>query len=91
LKAITELFIAGTELVEAEARDLRHWTIRVGVSLTLIVAAGILAAAGVLVIAAGLLLALGYVLGTPGAMVIVGVLLLLCAGGFAWKARKLVP
>ena len=48
MKALADLFLSAVELVEAEGRDLRRWALRVGVSLSLVLAAVLLGTLGVL-------------------------------------------
>lgn len=91
MKALADLFLSAVELVEAEGRDLRRWALRFGVSLSLVLAAVILATLGVLTLLAALFVALKDTsLGTAWSLVITGVAILICAGVAWWQGHKLI-
>jgi hypothetical protein len=89
LRALAELLIALLELLEAEARALRSGAFRLGLSLALLVTAGILTLSAVALILRALYLYLAIILSPPTATLITGVVTLLVAGGLVWIARRL--
>lgn len=90
MKAISELFIAAVELLEAEGRYLRQQATRLGVAFTLFLVAGLLGAVGVLMLAGALFSWLQKTLSLEAALIIVGVLILAGAGALIWKAGKTI-
>jgi hypothetical protein len=89
LRALAELLIALLELLEAEARALRSGAFRLGLSLALLVTAGILTLSAVALILRALYLYLVIILSPPTATLITGVVTLPVAGGLVWTARRL--
>jgi hypothetical protein len=89
LRALAELLIALLELLEAEARALRSGAFRLGLSLALLVTAGILTLSAVALILRALYLYLAIILSPPTATLITGAVTLLVAGGLVWIARRL--
>ena len=90
MKALTELFISAVELVEAEGRDLRRWALRVGVSLSLVLAAVLLGTLGVLALLGAVFVAVKDSIGPAWALVITGVAILICSGVAWWQGHKLI-
>jgi hypothetical protein len=88
LRALAELIIALLELLEAEARALRSGAFRLGLSLALLVTAGILTLSAIALILRALYLYLAIILSPPTATLITGVVTLLVAGGLVWIARR---
>lgn len=89
LNPVGELIVALTELVEAEGRALRHSVHRAGWSLALIGLTAIFIAAGVALCLWALHLFMASRIGDAGATLIIGIIALIVAGGFAWTAVKM--
>lgn len=88
LNPVGELIVALTELIEAEGRALRHSVHRAGWSLALIGLAAIFVAVGVGLCLWALHLFIATRIGDAGAGLIIGIIALIFAGGFAWTAVK---
>jgi hypothetical protein len=89
LRGLAELIIALLELLEAEARALRAGAFRLGLSVALLGAAGVLFVGGVGFILRGLYLYLAIWLGQATATLLIGWVTLFVAGGLIWSARRL--
>ena len=91
MKALADLFISAVEVVEAEGRDLRRWAFRVGVSVSLLIAAALLVAVAVVLLAMAIAFYLHYLTDSWGlALLIAGVVVLACAGVVGWQAHKMI-
>jgi hypothetical protein len=84
-----EFFVALVDLLEAEGRSLRHATVRLGVSLVLFAAAGLIGAVGLCLCLWGLYQYLALSYGGVTAAVSIGVVSLLLAGGILWIAQRI--
>lgn len=89
MKALAELVIAALELVEAEARDLKHGAFRLALAVSLLAVATLLAAGGVTLIAIGVFVFLQNRTSTVTAAIICGLALLAGAGAIAWQAQRM--
>jgi hypothetical protein len=89
LRALVELIIALLELLEAEARAVRSGAFRLGLSVALLGAAGVLFTGGVGLILWALYLYLATSLGQATAALAIGLVALLVTGGLVWSARRL--
>ncbi|MDX2115845.1 MAG: hypothetical protein SFZ24_09555 [Planctomycetota bacterium] len=72
LERLTETFISGVELLEAEGRLARHHAAGLVAGLALLVLLLIIAAVGGSLALAGLAMLLAREIGAPGAMIVVG-------------------
>jgi len=91
LKALADLFISAVEVVEAEGRDLRRWAFRVGVSVSLLIAAAMLVSVAAVLIAVAIAFYLHYLTESWGwALLIAGLVVLACAGVAGWQAHKMI-
>jgi hypothetical protein len=89
LRALADLTIALLELLEAEARALRAGSFRLGLSLALLGAAGVLGLSGIGLILRAVYLYFALVLSPPTATLMTGIVTLLVSGGLIWSARRL--
>lgn len=88
METLTEFIIRLVELVEAEARSLRAGFLRLGVGVVVLLVAGALLISGVGLLSWASYLQLTLFVSPAGAAGIVGVGLLLLAGGLIWVAAK---
>lgn len=89
MRGLAELIIALLELLEAEARALRAGSFRLGLSLALLAAAGILGLSGLGLILRAVYLYFALVLSPATATLMTGIVTLLASGGLVWSARRL--
>lgn len=76
MRLIARLIVRLADLLEAEGRALRKSVVKVSVALSLALAAGLIAVAGVSLLGWALFAALRYGVGAPAAAAICGALLL---------------
>ncbi len=72
LERLSDTFVAGVELLEAEGRVVREHASRFASGTALLVAAGLLFVVGVLALATGGTMLLAEAIGVGGALVMVG-------------------
>jgi hypothetical protein len=89
LRALADLTIALLDLLEAEARALRAGSFRLGLSLALLGAAGVLGLGGMGLILRAVYLYFALVLSPPTATLMTGIVTLFVSGGLVWSARRL--
>ena len=89
MRGLAELIIALLELLEAEVRALRAGSFRLGLSLALLVAAGMLSLGGVGLILRAVYLYFALVLSPPTATLMTSVVTLLVSGGLLFGAKRL--
>lgn len=77
------------DLLEAEGRLARRAIERLGLSLSLIVVAAVLALAGCVLVLGGVLIGLERQIGPAGAAAITGAVTLLVAGGIFFYASRM--
>lgn len=88
MRALTELFIGGLDLIKAELREARRSTARTTTGLMLVAMAAFFAALALLVLLTALLLGLARVMPWPAALLIVGLVCALVAALIAWAAQR---
>lgn len=89
MRALADLTIALLDLLEAEARALRAGSFRLGLSLALLGAAGVLGLGGMGLILRAVYLYFALVLSPPTATLMTGIVTLFVSGGLVWSARRL--
>ena len=89
MSAVADLVIALVELLEAEGRALRRALLGAGVGLGLVVAATVLALAGLGLCVWSAYLYLGTLLEPALAALATGTLTLVLSGGLLWLALRL--
>ena len=88
-EAFADVLIAALELLEAEARSARKGLVRAAAGIVLLASAAVLALGAAALLAWALVTALYPVMPTPLARLLVGVAVLMVAGGLAWIALRM--
>ncbi len=88
LQRLSETFIAGVELLEAEGRAARREVSRTATSLLAQAAAGVVVLIGLSLIIAGLVWLLAGPLGWPASLLIVGAACAAAGGIAAWSIQR---
>ena len=77
------------DLIEAEGRSLRASTLKVGLTVTLMIVSATLAVAGVGLALWAMYMWIAAMLGPAAGVAIVAMVILILAGALAWSAHKL--
>jgi len=90
MEALAHMFVAATDLVEAEGRVLRSQLLRVAVIIVAGLLSIVLAFVGLGFLLYGILLYISQHLTRPGSAFIFGIITVVFAFGVLWTARKLL-
>lgn len=85
---MTEYLIALVELLEAEGRSLRRWTLEVGFTICLMLFSGLLVVAGLALAGWGLYQFLASAMSPPAAALVIGLVGLALGGGILWQLHR---
>ncbi len=83
------MLIAIADLAEAEGRSLRHWTVKVGLALGLLVLMVLLATTGVAFLIVAIYLLFASFIGNVAAALVTSASAFLIAGGIIWTVLKI--
>jgi len=83
------MLIAIADLAEAEGRSLRHWTIKVGLAVGLLVLTVLLATAGIAFLLVAVYLFFTAQIGSVAAALLTSTAAFLIAGGIVWTVLKI--
>lgn len=83
------MLIAIADLLEAEGRSLRHWTLKIGIALSLVILMGVLALSGITFLGVAVYIFFSDLWGNVAGALMMSLTSFIAAGIVLWTAARM--